>query len=78
MGIDRAYKRAIEILWRVRTEGCRRILEHAAGMDQPLIDGERVDKRFECGAGRALRGDAVDLPGDDESKKSAEPTSALT
>jgi hypothetical protein len=54
----------VEVLGRVGAEGGRRILQHRARMQQPLVERQRVDEGLERGAGRALGQHAVDLSRD--------------
>ena len=60
--VDRSREIAPEIVGRVFVETDRSVLEHGFGMDEPLLDRERVDKRLERRAGGALRDGSIHLP----------------
>src|SRR5262249_55194079 len=44
-----------------RTEGCRRIAQHRAGMQNPLVESERIHERLECRTRRSLCQYAIHL-----------------
>ena len=64
MGRKRPPEPPVEIFGIIAAEGTRAVDEQGHGVDQPLLQRQRIDERLEGGAGRTAGAAAVHLPVD--------------